>query len=59
LTHCERRRESRKAAGDPREVVRDPEVRYFGGRVEERSQRELPNVPGVKVASENLNPRLL
>jgi uncharacterized protein YbjT (DUF2867 family) len=26
-----------KAIGDPREVVRDPEARYFGGRVEERS----------------------
>jgi uncharacterized protein YbjT (DUF2867 family) len=26
-----------KAAGDLREVVRDPEARYFGGRVEERS----------------------
>src|SRR5215472_13241567 len=26
-----------KAVGDPRQVVRDPEVRYFGGRVEERS----------------------
>jgi uncharacterized protein YbjT (DUF2867 family) len=26
-----------KAVGDPREVVSDPEVRYFGGRVEERS----------------------
>jgi uncharacterized protein YbjT (DUF2867 family) len=25
------------AVGDPREVVRDPEARYFGGRVEERS----------------------
>jgi uncharacterized protein YbjT (DUF2867 family) len=24
-----------KAVGDPREVVRDPEARYFGGRVEE------------------------
>jgi hypothetical protein len=23
--------------GDPREVVRDPEARYWGGRVEERS----------------------
>ena len=23
--------------GDPREVVSDPEVRYWGGRVEERS----------------------
>jgi len=26
-----------KAVGDPREVVRDPEARYFGGRVEEHS----------------------
>jgi len=26
-----------KALGDPREVVRDPEARYFGGRVEEKS----------------------
>src|SRR6516164_3238326 len=26
-----------KAVGDPREVVLDPEARYFGGRVEERS----------------------
>jgi uncharacterized protein YbjT (DUF2867 family) len=26
-----------KATGDPREVVRDPEARYFGGRVEEHS----------------------
>jgi uncharacterized protein YbjT (DUF2867 family) len=26
-----------KAIGDPREVVRDPEARYFGGLVEERS----------------------
>src|SRR5216684_6294421 len=26
-----------KAVGDPREVVRDPEARYFGGRVEECS----------------------
>jgi uncharacterized protein YbjT (DUF2867 family) len=26
-----------KAAGDPREAVRDPEARYFGGRVEEYS----------------------
>ena len=26
-----------KAVGDPREVVPDPEARYFGGRVEERS----------------------
>jgi uncharacterized protein YbjT (DUF2867 family) len=26
-----------KAVGDPREVVRDPAARYFGGPVEERS----------------------
>jgi uncharacterized protein YbjT (DUF2867 family) len=26
-----------KAIGDPREVVSDPEARYFGGRVDERS----------------------
>jgi uncharacterized protein YbjT (DUF2867 family) len=26
-----------KAVGDPREVLRDPEARYWGGRVEERS----------------------
>src|SRR5438046_7641292 len=26
-----------KAVGDPRDVVRDPEARYYGGRVEERS----------------------
>ena len=26
-----------KAVGDPREVVSDPEARYFGGRVEQRS----------------------
>ena len=26
-----------KAIGDPRTVVRDPEARYWGGRVEERS----------------------
>jgi len=26
-----------KVVGDPREVVSDPEARYFGGRVEERS----------------------
>ena len=26
-----------QAVGDPREVVRDPEARYYGGRVEERS----------------------
>jgi uncharacterized protein YbjT (DUF2867 family) len=26
-----------KAVGDPREVVTDPDARYWGGRVEERS----------------------
>ena len=26
-----------KAVGDPREVVRDPEARYWGGRVDEHS----------------------
>jgi uncharacterized protein YbjT (DUF2867 family) len=26
-----------KTVGDPREVVRDPEAQYFGGRVEEHS----------------------
>src|SRR2546429_529246 len=26
-----------QAVGDPRQVVRDPEARYFGGRVEEHS----------------------
>jgi uncharacterized protein YbjT (DUF2867 family) len=26
-----------KAVGDPREVVSDPEARYYGGRIEERS----------------------
>ena len=30
-----------KAVGDPRKVVRDPEARYFGGRVEEHSHVPL------------------
>jgi uncharacterized protein YbjT (DUF2867 family) len=33
-----------KAVGDPREVVRDREARYFGGRVEERSLVPLAEV---------------
>jgi uncharacterized protein YbjT (DUF2867 family) len=33
-----------KAVGDPREVVRDPEARYFGGRVEEYSLVPLGEV---------------
>jgi glutamate dehydrogenase/leucine dehydrogenase len=30
-------KEALKAIGDPRKVVSDPEARYWGGRVEERS----------------------
>ena len=26
-----------KAVGDPRKIVKDPEARYFGGRLEEKS----------------------
>ena len=33
-----------KAVGDPHEVVSDPEVRYFGDRVEERSLVPLGDV---------------
>jgi uncharacterized protein YbjT (DUF2867 family) len=33
-----------KAIGDPREVVRDPEARYWGGRVEEHSLVPLGEV---------------
>ena len=33
-----------KAVGDPREVVKDPEARYFGGRLEERSLVPLGEV---------------
>jgi uncharacterized protein YbjT (DUF2867 family) len=33
-----------KAVGDPRQVVSDPEARYFGGRVEERSLVPLGDV---------------
>jgi hypothetical protein len=36
-----------KAVGDPREVVRDPEARYFGGRVEEHSL-DFFDVPRVR-----------
>jgi uncharacterized protein YbjT (DUF2867 family) len=36
-----------KAVGDPREVMRDPEAKYWGGRVEERSLVPLGEVrPG-------------
>jgi len=34
-----------KAVGDPREVVRAPEARYWGGRVEERSLVPLGEAP--------------
>jgi hypothetical protein len=33
-----------KAVGEPREVVRDPEARYFGSRVEEYSLVPLGDV---------------
>src|SRR6516162_6029068 len=33
-----------KAVGDPREVMSDPEARYFGGRVEEHSLVPLGEV---------------
>ena len=41
-----------KAVGDPREVVRDPEARYWGGRVEERS---LVPLGEARLGSINLN----
>jgi uncharacterized protein YbjT (DUF2867 family) len=39
-----------KAVGDPREVVCDPEARYFGGRVEERSLVPLGEARLVRIA---------
>jgi uncharacterized protein YbjT (DUF2867 family) len=39
-----------KAVGDPREVVSDPEARYFGGRVEERSLVPLGEVRLGRIA---------
>jgi uncharacterized protein YbjT (DUF2867 family) len=39
-----------KAVGDPREVVRDPEARYFGGRIEERSLVPLGEAHLGKIA---------
>ncbi len=39
-----------KAVGDPREVVRDPEARYWGGRVEERSLVPLGEVRLGRIA---------
>ena len=38
-----------KAIGDPREVVRDPEARYFGGRVEELSLVPLGEVRSGRI----------
>src|SRR5204862_3033011 len=42
-----------KAVGDPREVVRDPEARYWGGRVEERSLVPLGEAPSAASVSTN------
>jgi uncharacterized protein YbjT (DUF2867 family) len=41
-----------KAVGDPRAVVRDPEARYFGGRVEERSLVPLGEARVGRIALE-------
>ena len=38
-----------KAVGDPRQVVRDPEARYFGDRVEERSLVPLGEASAISV----------
>jgi uncharacterized protein YbjT (DUF2867 family) len=40
-----------KAVGDPREVVKDPEARYFGGRLEQRS---LVPLGGARLGRLNL-----
>jgi uncharacterized protein YbjT (DUF2867 family) len=42
-----------KAIGDPRKVVRDPEARYFGGRVDEHSL--VPLARRVSAASVSTN----
>ena len=42
-----------KAVGDPREVVSDPEARYFGGRVEEHSLVPLGEARLGRSASRN------
>jgi hypothetical protein len=42
-----------KAVGDPREVVRDPAARYFGGRVEERSLVPLGEARRGHIVSTN------
>jgi uncharacterized protein YbjT (DUF2867 family) len=41
-----------KAVGDPREVVRDPEARYFGGRVEEHTLVPLGEARPGRIAFE-------
>jgi uncharacterized protein YbjT (DUF2867 family) len=41
-----------KAVGDPRAVVRDPEARYFGGRVEEHSLVPLGEARVGRIAFE-------
>jgi uncharacterized protein YbjT (DUF2867 family) len=42
-----------KAVGDPREVVRDSEARYWGGRVEERSLVPLGEARLGRIGSTN------
>ena len=42
-----------KAVSDPREVVSDPEARYFGGRVEERSLVPLGEARLGRIAFDN------
>src|SRR3989449_1882287 len=43
-----------KAVGDPRQVVSDPEARYFGGRVEERSLVPLGEGPLGRIGLDEL-----
>ena len=47
-----------KAVGDPREVVRDPEARYYGGRVEERSLVPLGEARLGRIGSRRMAPPL-
>ena len=42
-----------KAVGDPREVASDPEARYWGGRVEERSLVPLGEARSATSVSTN------
>ena len=47
-----------KAVGDPREVASDPEARYFGGRVEERSLVPLAEARLGRIGSGRMAPPL-